>query len=263
MKRLLLITLLLTCLTINAQDTLYLNSDYIPHTDTTLVFVPKTTSSHLFPAVIMLHGWAGNYNQWNEIMGGLQRYADSLEMVIVCPDGFFDSFYINSPIKENSQFESFFWEVFIPTIFEKYPIDKSKLFITGLSMGGHGALSLFLKRPDLFLAGASTSGVLDLMALPNRPTITNAAGKTEDYSQAWEENSSAYLLKNIAGKDKKIFFDCGTEDFLYNINIKFKEKCDSLNVKYECKFQPGVHDKKYWNKSVRDHFSFFLSMLKK
>ncbi|MFH0735978.1 MAG: alpha/beta hydrolase family protein [bacterium] len=245
------------------QEILLINSEYIPYTDTTYVFLPKTANkTDLLPAIIMMHGWAGSYKQWNEIID-LQNIADSLQFIIICPDGFYDSYYINSPIRQDSQFESFFWENFIPAIFNKYPIDKTKLFITGLSMGGHGAISLYLKRPDMFLSAASTSGLLDLTAFPNRSTIKGAAGDVEDYSNVWKENSAINLLSNIAGKNKTIYIDCGTEDFLYQTNIKFKEQCEILGIKISSKFQPGTHDKEYWNKSIKDHFSFFSYILKK
>lgn len=263
MKKYLLIILLTLYTCSSAQELLLLNSAYIPHTDTSYVFIPKNAvSTDHFPTVIMMHGWAGSYKQWNEIID-LQNIADSLRFILICPDGFYDSYYINSPVREDSQFESFFWEVFIPAIFNKYPIDKKNLFITGLSMGGHGAISLFLKRPDLFNAAATTSGLLDLTAFPNRSTIKGAAGNTEDYSNVWKENSAINLLTNIVGKNRTIYLDCGTEDFLYETNIKFKERCQSLGINLVTKFQPGTHNKEYWNKSIKDHFTFFTSMLKK
>jgi len=254
--------LILSLLSINlySQELFLLNSNYIPYTDTIYVFKPTTQTKEKLPLVIMLHGYAGNYKQWSELID-LQKYADSLNLIIACPDGFFDSYYINSPIKENSQYESFFFEVFIPSIIEKYPIDKSKLFITGLSMGGHGAISFFLKRPDLFVTAASTSGLLDLTAFPNRNTIKSSAGNIEDYSSVWEENSCIYLLKNIVGKNKTMFIDCGTEDFLFNTNVKFLDKCKELNITVQHKFQPGIHNHDYWKNSIKDHFTYFCSFL--
>jgi len=204
--------LLFVCTNIYSQQIYLLNSDYIPATDTVYVFTPTKDSSEKLPLVIMLHGYAGNYKQWSEL-ANLQKYSDSLNIVIACPDAFFDSYYINSPIKENSQYESFFFEVFIPSITNDFNINKEKMFITGLSMGGHGAISFFLKRPDMFVTAASTSGLLDLTAFPNRNTIKSSAGNIEDYSLVWEENSCTNLLKNIEGKNKLLYIDCGTEDF--------------------------------------------------
>jgi len=195
-------------------------------------------------------------------LANLQKYSDSLNIVIACPDAFFDSYYINSPIKENSQYESFFFEVFIPSITNDFNINKEKMFITGLSMGGHGAISFFLKRPDMFVTAASTSGLLDLTAFPNRNTIKSSAGNIEDYSLVWEENSCTNLLKNIEGKNKLLYIDCGTEDFLFNTNVKFLENAKKLNINIKHKFQPGVHNHDYWKKSIIDHFTYFSSFLK-
>ncbi len=259
MKKLIILLFLLFA-NLYSQEILLLNSDYIPSTDTVFIFSPKTQNVEKLPLIIMLHGYAGNYKQWSEMID-LQKYSDSLNIVIACPDAFFDSYYINSPVKENSQYESFFFEAFLPSVIEKYKIDKSKLFITGLSMGGHGAISFFLKRPDLFVTAASTSGLLDLTAFPNRNTIKSAAGNVEDYSSVWEENSCINLLKNIEGKNKTLYIDCGTEDFLFNTNVKFLEKCNELKINIKNKFQPGVHNHDYWKKSIIDHFTYFCSFL--
>jgi len=245
-----------------SQNILLIDSPLVPKTDTSYVFIPKNYSSGKLPTVIMLHGYAGNYKQWNGIID-LQKFADSLNIVIACPDAFYDSYYINSPVRENSQYESFFWENFIPELLNKYPVDKGLIFITGLSMGGHGAISFYLKRPDMFVTAASTSGLLDLARFPNRTTIVGAAGNIEDYTAVWNENSCMYLLKNIVGKNKTIYIDCGTEDFLYETNIKFLEKCNELKIPITAKFQPGIHNHVYWRASIKDHFTYFLNFIKK
>ena len=259
MKRLLIIFVLLFT-NLFSQEIFLLNSNYIPSVDTVYVFTPSQKSDEKLPLVVMLHGYAGNYKQWSEMVN-LQKYSDSLKLVIACPDAFFDSYYINSPVRENSQYESFFFEVFLPEVIKTFNVDKSKMFITGLSMGGHGAISFFLKRPDLFVTAASISGLLDLTAFPNRQTIKGAAGDVEDFSSIWAENSCINLLKNIVGKNKSLYIDCGTEDFLYNTNLKFLEKCNELKINVKYKFQPGIHEHAYWKKSVIDHFTYFSSFL--
>ncbi len=146
MKKYLLIILLTLYTCSSAQELLLLNSAYIPHTDTSYVFIPKNAvSTDHFPTVIMMHGWAGSYKQWNEIID-LQNIADSLRFILICPDGFYDSYYINSPVREDSQFESFFWEVFIPAIFNKYPIDKKKSFYNRIKYGRSWGNILVFKK---------------------------------------------------------------------------------------------------------------------
>lgn len=253
--------LLIISFNVKGQNLFVLESNYIPYPDTSYVFTPQKPQTEQLPLVIMLHGYAGNYKQWSEL-ADLQKYADSLNIVIACPDAFFDSYYINSPVRENYQYESFFFEVFLPSIIKNFNINKNLIFITGLSMGGHGAISFYLKRPELFVTAASTSGLLDLTAFPNRNTIKGSAGNIEDYSKIWEENSCTYLVKNIAGKNKTLYIDCGTEDFLFNTNQKFLEICKAYNINVTYNFSPGSHTHNYWRNNIPEHFKFFMKFIK-
>jgi putative tributyrin esterase len=129
-----------------AQDELIYQSKNLPKPDTTWVFKPKNyNDTQKLPIIFLLHGYSGNYKQWNNIMDA-QKYADEYGFIIVCPDGLFDSWYLNSPVKKNSQYESFFFDELYPDIKSKYKVDEKYIFISGLSMGGHGALNLFIKK---------------------------------------------------------------------------------------------------------------------
>ncbi len=260
MKKIFLLFLLLPFCIAYSQDTLLINSSYIPHTDTTLVYSPSAyDSAKSYPLVFMLHGWSGNYAQWGEIVN-LQKYADKYKFVIVCPDGFYDSWYINSPVKKNSQYEAFFFKNLVPEIFAKFNIDKKNIFITGLSMGGHGAVYLFLKNPEFFKSAASTSGILDITAFPKNWGLPAVLGSMDTHLKSWQAHSDIYLIKNIVGMHKKLLTDCGTEDFSFKVNQAFAEKCRKDGVDITFLTGPGNHSRKYWMSSVPEHFKFFYKM---
>ena len=263
MKKLLFITFItLTYINIFAQDTLTYSRNYIPWTDTTLVFTPRAyqVSHSKYPLVILLHGWSGNYKQWNNIIN-VQKYADHYNFIIVTPDGFYDSWYVNSVIRKKWQFQKFFWGDLIPDIFKKYRIDTKNIFISGLSMGGHGAMILFLKHPDFFKSAGSTSGILDITMFSNHWGINKVLGPIKNFPFIWKNNSAIYLLKNIVGKHKKIIFDCGKEDFVYKVNKKFYDKCKSLGIDAKFISTHGNHSHKYWHKSIKAHFDFFKKLV--
>lgn len=246
---------------IYSQDMLIIEAEYIPYPDTTLVFTPNDyVASKSYPLVILLHGWSANYKQWNNI-ADMQKYSNEYGFIIATPDGFYDSWYIDNPKKKNVQFEKFFWNDFIPKMYEEYNIDSSKIFISGLSMGGHGAMTLMLKNPDFFLSAGSMSGILDLTFFPDRWSIKEGIGSIKKYPEKWKLNSAYYLLGSIAGLDKHIIFDCGTEDFSYEVNNKFRERCRDLNIKATFISQPGKHNYEYWEKSIDDHFRFFDELI--
>ncbi len=244
------------------QDSLFITKDYIPHTDTTLIFSPSDyDSTTKYPLVVMLHGWAGNYNQWNED-ADLQGFADKYKFVIVCPDGFYDSWYIDSPVKKNSQYEKFFFNDLMPHVFTNYKIDKSNIFITGLSMGGHGAMYLMLTHPDFFKSAGSTSGIMDLTPFPDKYGLDKVLGSFNTSAVNWLKHSDFYLLKNIKHSHRKIIVDCGTEDFSFSINKKFVDFCKYYNVDVTFISGPGNHSHKYWRAAIPKHFEFFNNLVK-
>lgn len=267
MKKILIIFLLISLsefIPLNkifSQNFLIKDSKNIPHADTSLVILPQGyNGQESYPLLIMLHGWSGNYNQWNEVTGGLQNYADKYQFIIVCPDGFYDSWYVDSPVNPKSQFETFFTRELLPEIESKYRVDNSNVFITGLSMGGHGAMMMLLKHPDIFKSAGSTSGILDITEFPDRWSMLNALGKYTEHPENWVNNTDYALLDKIKDLDKEIIFDCGTEDFAYGVNKKFHEKCLSLKLKATFISQPGSHNKDYWNKTIENHFRFFRNL---
>ena len=118
------------------------------------------------------------YRQWNTIIN-VQKYADAYGFIIVCPDGLKDSWYINSPRKQMSKFEDFFFKDSYPTIKKKYRVEDEQIFITGICLGGNGALNLFSKRPEFFRAAGSLGGVSDLSVESANASLQNILGSGE------------------------------------------------------------------------------------
>ncbi len=260
LKRILLPVFLFAAL-IYPQDTLFFNRSYIPHTDTTLVFTPSDYNPSVsYPLVFMLHGWSGNYAQWGED-ADLQGYANKDSLIIVCPDGFYDSWYINSPVKKNSQYVKFFFNDLVPKIFAKFNIDRKNIFITGLSMGGHGAIYLYLTHSKFFKSAGSTSGILDITAFPKNWGLPKVLGPFDSTAGSWKDFSDIYLLKNIKGNKIPIIVDCGSEDFAFDVNKRFDEKCKELDIPIDFITGPGSHNHDYWKRSVVKHFQFFKSLI--
>jgi len=263
MKKLLLFLILFYAELLFPQDTLLINAEYIPHTDTTLVYYPSNYSSSVqYPLIFMLHGFAGNYAQWSHIVN-LQHYADKYNFIIVCPDGFYDSWYMNSPINPKSQFETFFFKNLVPVIFHRYSIDSTNIFITGLSMGGFGAMYLFLKNPNFFKSAGSISGGLDIIKFAGQWNIYKVLGKFKTNRKRWEEHSDFYLLKNIKWTHRPIIISCGTEDFSYSMSERFADSSKSSGIAVTFFHSPGSHSYAYWKKAVPKHFEFFHQLLNK
>ena len=73
------------------------------------------------------------------------------DIIIVCPDGNKTRWYFDSPVDSSSQYETYISKELISEVDKKYNTNASKngRAITGLSMGGHGALYIAFKHQDI------------------------------------------------------------------------------------------------------------------
>ncbi len=242
-----------------AQDQYILPSRKLAKNDTVWIFKPQNQDSikKKLPVVYLLHGWAGNYKQWHQITN-LQVAANRYNFIIVCPDGLKDSWYINSPTKQTQQYSDFFFDELIPFINKNYNSDITRTFISGLSMGGHGALHLFFLKPWMFLSAGSSSGPLNLKYAKSKRFGTPAVlGEYEKNKITWASFSAVNNVKSIAKTQKKIIFDCGIDDILISSNDEFWEQCKKQKIKATYIKQPGKHNTEYWSNSIHYHFLFF------
>jgi len=244
-----------------AQETQIYSSENLPRPDTVWVFKPqKSTGDKKLPLLFLLHGYGGNYKQWHSIMNA-QQYADEYGFIIVCPDGLFSSWYLNSPAQPHLQFERFFFDELMPDIRSKYPVDEKNIFISGLSMGGHGALYLFLKKPALFKSAGSTSGGVRLSDSFGKYGLGEVLGNPPADSPLWDDYSVIHQIATLSDKNKPFIFDCGAGDPFYAANNALKAKCDSLHLQATYISQPGGHNRAYWTQSIRQQMNFFKSHL--
>ena len=80
------------------------------------------------------------------------------------PEGETFNFYLNSPVKADSQFETYLTCGVIPAIDQacRTVRDRKGRIITGLLMDGFGSLYLSARHPDPYFAAGSMSGALEL-----------------------------------------------------------------------------------------------------
>lgn len=245
-----------------AQDQHVFQSNFLNQPDTVWVFTPENQSSDTsYPLLYLLHGWSGNYHYWDDIID-CQDYANRYGFIIVCPDGLYDSWYLDSPVEGENQYEQFFKKELIPYVENHYPVQQQHVFITGLSMGGHGSLYLVEKNPDYFTAAGSLSGLLDLRDWGNQYgidrvlDISNGTNPSETLEQYSVSGNIAQLVK----VNKPLIVSCGTEDPFYQINVRFAETCKDNLMDLRFIESPGNHNSSYWSSAVKAHFAFFKEL---
>ncbi|MDR3693405.1 alpha/beta hydrolase family protein [Mucilaginibacter sp.] len=223
------------------------------------------SASKKFPVLYLLHGFSGNYSDWILKVPSIKKLSDVYNMVIVCPDGGFASWYFDSPVSKEWQFETYISKELISYIDSHYSTitDRSGRAITGLSMGGHGALYLAFKHLDLFGAAGSMSGGVDLRPFSDSFGIEQVLGKYSLFPQRWEQNSVINMVYLLKPNSLAITFDCGSSDFLFGANKALHEKLLERNIPHDFTVRPGAHSWDYWGNSINYQALFFSRFFNK
>lgn len=232
-------------------------NSYIKNT----VILPNTyeATQSAFPVVYLLHGAGGDYRDWINGAPKIKEYVDKHQLIIVCPDGGKTSWYFDSPIDPNSQYETYLSKELIEAVEVTYNTIKKRngRAITGLSMGGHGAFYLAFKHTEIWGAAGSMSGGLDICPFPNNWEIYKRLGAYDQNKNLWEEHAVINLIDEYYIEDLQIIFDCGTEDFFYDVNIRFEAKLKQCDIPYQFIERAGKHNWAYWEESIVVHLQFF------
>ncbi|MBC7849927.1 MAG: esterase family protein [Chitinophagaceae bacterium] len=211
----------------------------------------ETTTA--FPVLYLLHGYSGNHRDWIKNVPNLKLLADRYEMIIVCPDGNFSSWYFDSPIDSTSRYETYLSSELIRWVDKTYKTvsNRTRRAITGLSMGGHGALFVAFKHQDVFGAAGSTSGGVDLRPFPNNWDLSKRLGTYASSPEIWERHSVINLTHLLTPNSIRLIIDCGTSDFFYQVNQNLHNKLLERNIAHTYVENPGQHNWEYWSTSIQ------------
>lgn len=102
------------------------------------------------------------------------------------------------------------------TLFKQFAkeLDGERVSITGHSMGGHGALTLFLRNPGMYRSVSAFAPICNPSACPwGQKAFSGYFG--EDYKSKWVEHDATELIKKWKGKDFGTLIDVGTGDNFY------------------------------------------------
>ena len=212
-----------------------------------------------YPVLYLLHGYSGNEKDWIAKVPQIKDYADLYQFIIVCPDGGYSSWYFDSPVNESWKYETYITEELINWVDKNYSTVSSRegRAITGLSMGGHGALFLAFRNQDIFGAAGSMSGGVDIRPFPKNWELSERLGAYADNPENWEKNTVINLVYKLEPNALKITFDCGTEDFFYGVNCMLHEKLLERNIPHDFTVRPGGHTWEYWANSIAFQSVFF------
>lgn len=231
------------------------------------VILPQRTSSQIGmaggttggdpPVLYLLHGLTDDDTIWVR-RTSVERYVAPLGLAVVMPQ-VGRSFYADEA--HGNRYWTFLSEE-LPELcrsFFRISDRREDTFVAGLSMGGYGAVKWALRQPGRFAAAASLSGALDITHRLEHPTdpLDEAVRRTVfgERPVAGTDEDTLALLDRVSGEPADrpaLYVACGTEDFLYEDNVRFVAAARERGVPLTVDFSPGDHDWAYWDAKIAD-----------
>lgn len=204
-----------------------------------------------YKCLYLLHGLSDDHTIWLR-RTSIERYAQEYGICVVMPFGA-RSFYTD--MKYGEKYYTYIAKELPKIITEFFNVSDKREdnFVAGLSMGGYGALKIGLRECEHFCAAAGLSSVADIEnAAANMFSEVAVPIIGEELIVPDEEN--LFYLADKQSKNPlrpRIFMGVGTEDFLYNDNVKLKEKLEKLGYDLTYMESPGTHCWDFWDEYIR------------
>lgn len=234
-------------------------------------------SGKAYPVLYLLHGGGGSYRDWLTLTPDktlLHQLADEYNIVIVTPDGGPYSYYFDSPLDKASQYETFIAKELIQGIEGTYRVAKNKKgrVIAGLSMGGHGAMFIAARHPELYCAAGSMSGVMNINTATWKVPKEFAASRADNFKRLLglpKDTINPYpgytivdMADQLRKNDVLLMLDCGVDDFLIETNRDLHRRLITNGTPHDYIERPGKHEWAYWENALPYQVLFFYKILK-
>lgn len=210
-----------------------------------------------YPVLYLFHGWSDDDSIWMR-RTSIERYAADLGLVVVMPRVEL-SYYQN--MSSGMRFWDFVSEELPALCAQWFPIStrREDTFAAGLSMGGYGAFRLGLACPQRYAAVASLSGALDIRMMRDYWADEDRLTKIQaiwgpDFKDSGEKSDLFALAGKLvqSGQPQPHFYQwCGTGDFLYKSNLKFRDHAQSVGLDLLYSEGPGDHAWEHWDREIQ------------
>ena len=214
------------------------------------------------PCLWLLHGLSDDHTIWQR-RTSIERYVEPLKLAVVMPK-VDRSFYTD--MQQGGRYWTFISEELPQIVCSLFPVSarREDNFVAGNSMGGYGAFKLALRCPGRFAAAASLSGALDLEALiragasdPVRvETFRLIFGPDLNVAAPDDLFECARRFADLPEPKPLLYQGCGTGDYLYADNVRFRDQIRSLGLMVTYEEGPGSHDWGYWDQQIQQVLSW-------
>ncbi len=224
----------------------------IPQPSTTMIGMDSAAGVRKdYRVLYLLHGCSDDHSIWSR-RTSIERYVAGQDLVVVMPCAH-RSFYTD--MIHGGKYWTFISEELPRIVQGMFPVSTKRedTFVAGLSMGGYGTLKLLLNKPECYAGGAALSSVTDIAWHERVLTAEwkNIFGSMEQVKGSI--NDLFGVAKKLAasnGPKPKIFQCCGTEDGLYQDNVRFRDHVEKLGLPLEYKEYPGNHSWEFWDAHI-------------
>ena len=246
------------------------------------VFLPPQAKNGPVPALFWLSGLTCTEENFI-FKAGAQRVAAQLGLALVCPDtsprglnlpGETDSydfgagagFYVDAseaPWSQGYRMYSYVTQELPDLVAGGFPLDPARLGISGHSMGGHGALTIALKNPELFKSVSALAPICAPSRCPwGEKALTGYLGAER---QKWREYDATSLIEDRGWQGPAILVDQGSADQFLEVQLKpdlLRQACAQAGVALNLRMQPGYDHSYYFIASfIEDHLRFHAAKL--
>ena len=232
-----------------------------------------------FPVLYFLHGLGDNEQffvhsgAWN-LVEDIREKGELKDILIATPDAR-STFYINAR-DGKERYEDFLLQEFFPYVEKHYRVatGRANRAISGISMGGYGALYLAFRHPQLFSSVSAHSAAL-IEKLPNflagaqpsspRARVLGGAFGNPPDPVFWQAHSPMVTARTANLVRLNIYFDCGDQDdFGFEAGaIALDKILTSRQIPHEFHIYPGRHDPAYFAEHLPASLAFHSRLFPK
>jgi S-formylglutathione hydrolase len=214
---------------------------------------------------------------------GAQRVAAELGLAIVAPDtsprglgipgeaeswdfGLGAGFYVDAtqpPWSAGYRMYSYVARELPALVAGHFPVDAGRTGILGHSMGGHGALTIALKHPDVYRSVSALAPIASPMRCPwGEKALSRYLGPDRE---AWREYDATELVASRGWDGPPVLVDQGTRDPFLESQLKpqlLREAFDAASVPLRLRLQEGYDHSYYFIATfIGDHLRFHAGNL--
>jgi len=241
------------------------------------LFLPPHAANARVPVVYWLSGLTCTEENFI-VKAGAQRVAAELGLAIVVPDtsprglgipgeadsydfGLGAGFYVDAtqaPWSDGYRMYSYVSRELREYVDARFPVDPGRVAIFGHSMGGHGALTIALRNPDVYRSVSAFAPIVSPMRCPwGEKALSGYLGDDRD---RWRGYDATALVEDRGWSGPRIIVDQGTRDPFVDSQLKpelLKDACERAGVALDLRRRDDYDHSYYFIASfIEDHLRF-------